>query len=109
MIWLLVLLMASPQPQQVKEVTDQAGKIHRVFSQNGEIYYQVWLNDTFTTPINLSNSPKDKSFEPQIDIKGEIITVQWKEEHKGKTYTMRTNRLLSFPKWKLPIIIGTSP
>ncbi len=84
MIWILVLLMAGPQLKVVKEVTDQAGKIHRVFAEDGEVYYQESLNDTFTEPINLSNSPKEKSFDPEIEIKGEIITVQWKEEHKKK-------------------------
>jgi 3-polyprenyl-4-hydroxybenzoate decarboxylase len=102
MHWLLVFLIAS---SQVKE--DQTGKIHKVYSQEGEIYYQIFDGKNWSEPINLSNSPEDPSYDPVIEIRGEIITVEWKEEHNGRVYIMRRRKLMDYPKWTLPHIIDS--
>jgi len=103
MFLLITLLLATPQVAE-----DQYGRIHKVYSQDGEIYYQIFDGEKWSKPINLSNSPKDQSHDPVIEIKGEIVTVKWKEEHEGKTYILRRRKLLNHPLWKLPEIIDSN-
>ena len=103
MIWLLVLLITTPQ---VKDLNDN---IHKVYSKDGEIYYEVFDGERWSEPLNLSNSPYDSSYDPKIEIEGEIVTVEWREEHRGKVYKIRRRKLLSYPQWNLPHIIDELP
>lgn len=105
-MWFMSLIIFAVSGTQV---TDQMGKIHRVYSEGGEIYYQVFDGAEWDEPLNLSNSPKDRSYEPRIEIEGEIVTVEWNEEHNGKVYRIRTRKLLGYERWSLPENIEENP
>ena len=101
---LLALLMSITFSSEVKDIN---GHLHRVYCQEGEVFYQKFDGERWTEPLNLSHSPDDSSHSPLILSKGEIITAFWIEGHGESTYLMMCKKLVGEWRWAPPRVIDT--